>query len=40
MADIYGDVGEAPQMRQAFESALSAVWTKGVEAAVKDYLKA
>ena len=38
MADIYGDVGRAPVMRDAFSAALTAVWAHGPAAAITDYL--
>ena len=38
MTDIYGDVGSAPQMREAFARWLPAIWTKGPTAVLQDYL--
>ena len=38
MADIYGDVGRAPAMREHFTRALNAVWKHGPAAAITDYL--
>jgi mannitol 2-dehydrogenase len=38
MADIYGEVGRAPQMQQAFAAALNALWTKGTAAVLADYI--
>ncbi len=38
MADIYGDVGKAPAMREAFSSSLGALWKDGVQKTVQAYL--
>ncbi len=38
MADIYGDVGEAPQMQAAFGSALNAIWEKGTVKVLEEYV--
>jgi mannitol 2-dehydrogenase len=38
MADIYGDTGSSPAMRDAFTKALNALWTKGTAMVLKDYL--
>lgn len=38
MADIYGEVGRATVMREAFGAALNAIWTHGAAAVIADYL--
>ena len=38
MTDIYGEVGKAPQMRDAFAAALADIWTNGPAAAIEKYL--
>ena len=38
MADIYGETGKSPNMREAFSSALRSLWQQGVEATVKAHL--
>ncbi len=38
MIDIYGDVGQSPQMQAAFGSALSAIWSKGTAAVLEEYI--
>ena len=38
MTDIYGDIGRAPAMREAFSLALNALWSKGTEAVLTEYL--
>lgn len=38
MADIYGEVAEAPVFREAFAAALTALWTKGTAAVLEDYI--
>lgn len=38
MADIYGEVGRAPAMREAFCTALNAIWAQGPAAVIADYL--
>ncbi len=38
MEDIYGEVARSEVFRQAFSSALSALWSDGVEAVLKRYL--
>jgi mannitol 2-dehydrogenase len=40
MSDIYGKTGQSPVMREAFSAALKAIWAKGAEAAVRDYVGA
>ncbi len=40
MADIYGDVGKAPEMQKHFARWLDAIWKNGAEATVKAYLAA
>jgi mannitol 2-dehydrogenase len=39
MSDIYGAVGQAPQMQAAFGSALNAIWEKGTLKVLEDYLE-
>ncbi len=38
MSDIYGDVANAPEFRDAFVASLNSVWTKGAKATVEEYL--
>jgi mannitol 2-dehydrogenase len=38
MAEIYGDVGKSPVMRERFSHYLKAIWKNGAEATVKAYL--
>ena len=38
MADIYGEVGKSPKLREAFGSALKAVWDQGPQAAIEAYI--
>jgi len=38
MAEIYGDVGKAPEMQKQFALWLNAIWKDGAEATVKSYL--
>ena len=38
MRDIFGELAETPAYVEAFSSALSALWTRGVRASLADYL--
>jgi mannitol 2-dehydrogenase len=39
MADIYGEVGTSPVMREAFTNALNALWAKGAERVVREHVR-
>ena len=39
MNDIYGAVGQAPQMQVAFGTALNAIWEKGTVAVLEEYVQ-
>jgi mannitol 2-dehydrogenase len=39
MADIYGDVGKSPVMREKFAAALNSLWKNGTKATVEEYLE-
>ena len=38
MAEIYGETGNSPILRQEFTTALNALWTSGTEATLKAYI--
>ena len=38
MTEIYGEVGRAPAMREAFAAALNAIWAQGPAKTITDYL--
>ncbi len=38
MRDIYGDLGQKPEFRDAFAAALESLWSKGCESTLKAYL--
>jgi mannitol 2-dehydrogenase len=38
MSDIYGDVAKSPVMCEAFATSLKAIWAKGAETVVRDYV--
>jgi mannitol 2-dehydrogenase len=39
MADIYGEVGKSPVMREEFAAALNSLWKVGAKVTVEEYLK-